>query len=172
MQWCDSNFYLGETRESSQNIERLSRRFPNGLCGNHHRSQAKCPESCDGSYYFINEDILIASSQTSTLPSQLSRRSTARIPKEKRKRRLTAFVVCSCGHSSRLRADTNCLQPQATAISEGDRMLGALFQPAHLIILAIICIFLFGGKLFANLGKGFAAGIRNFKNSTRPSGKP
>jgi Sec-independent protein translocase protein TatA len=51
-------------------------------------------------------------------------------------------------------------------------MIGALLQPAHLIILAVICVFLFGGRLFANLGKGFAAGVRNFKDSVRPPRKP
>jgi Sec-independent protein translocase protein TatA len=50
-------------------------------------------------------------------------------------------------------------------------MLGALLQPSHLILLAVVCLFFFGGKLFANLGKGFATGIRNFKDSMRSSGK-
>jgi Sec-independent protein translocase protein TatA len=50
-------------------------------------------------------------------------------------------------------------------------MLGTLLQPSHLIILAVVCIFFFGGKLFANLGRGFASGIRNFKESIRAPGK-
>jgi TatA/E family protein of Tat protein translocase len=51
-------------------------------------------------------------------------------------------------------------------------MLGSLLQPAHLIILLVIVIFLFGGKAFAHLGKGFAGAIRNFKASIGSSNKP
>jgi Sec-independent protein translocase protein TatA len=44
-------------------------------------------------------------------------------------------------------------------------MLAFLLQPAHLIILLVVFLFLFGGRLFADLGKGFSAAIRNFRNS-------
>ncbi len=50
-------------------------------------------------------------------------------------------------------------------------MLGSLLQPVHLLILFLIVVFLFGGRLFANLGKGFAGAVRNFKSSVRSSGK-
>lgn len=48
-------------------------------------------------------------------------------------------------------------------------MLGSLLQPTHLLILFLIFGFLFGGRLFANLGKGFAGAVRNFKSSIRSS---
>ena len=51
-------------------------------------------------------------------------------------------------------------------------MLGSFVQPTHLLILFVIVFFLFGGRLIANLGKGFAGAVRNFKNSIRSSTKP
>jgi Sec-independent protein translocase protein TatA len=50
-------------------------------------------------------------------------------------------------------------------------MLGSLLQPVHLLILFLIVVFLFGGRLFANLGKGFAGAVRNYKSSVRSSDK-
>jgi len=50
-------------------------------------------------------------------------------------------------------------------------MLGFLLQPAHLIFLFIVVLFLFGGKLFANLGRGFASAVQNFKRSVNPRDK-
>jgi Sec-independent protein translocase protein TatA len=55
---------------------------------------------------------------------------------------------------------------------KGLLMLESLLQPAHLVILLLILIFLFGGKIFANLGKGFAAAARNFRSSLHPPDKP
>ena len=51
-------------------------------------------------------------------------------------------------------------------------MVSSLLQPGHLIILSLIVSVLFGGKLFANLGKGFAGAVRNFKRSVHSSDKP
>ena len=51
-------------------------------------------------------------------------------------------------------------------------MLGSLLQPAHLLILFLILVFFFGGRLFAKLGKGFAGAVRNYKSSIRSSDKP
>jgi TatA/E family protein of Tat protein translocase len=48
-------------------------------------------------------------------------------------------------------------------------MIGSLLQPWHLILLLAILVFLFGGKWFSELGKGFAAAVRNFKHFKRSS---
>ena len=48
-------------------------------------------------------------------------------------------------------------------------MMGSLLQPSHLIIILVIVLFLFGGKLFSELGKGFAGAVRNFKQSKQSS---
>lgn len=57
-------------------------------------------------------------------------------------------------------------------LNEGAYMLGALFQPAHLLILLCVAVLFFGGKVFANLGKGFALAVRNFKRSSRSADRP
>jgi Sec-independent protein translocase protein TatA len=46
-------------------------------------------------------------------------------------------------------------------------MLGNLLQPVHLIILLLVLLLFFGGRSFANLGKGFASAVRNFKRSSQ-----
>jgi sec-independent protein translocase protein TatA len=51
-------------------------------------------------------------------------------------------------------------------------MLGSLFQPLHLFIIALIVLLFFGGRLFANLGKGVSGAVQNFKGSIRSSDKP
>ena len=38
--------------------------------------------------------------------------------------------------------------------------MGELFQPMHLIIIAVIVIFLFGGRKLPELGKGLGEGLR------------
>jgi Sec-independent protein translocase protein TatA len=48
-------------------------------------------------------------------------------------------------------------------------MFGALLQPAHLLIIVAILVLFFGGRVFADLGKGFAGAVRNFKSSVRSS---
>jgi Sec-independent protein translocase protein TatA len=50
-------------------------------------------------------------------------------------------------------------------------MLGSLLQPSHLVILLVVFSFFFGGKLLSNFGKGFADGVRNFRNSVHSSKK-
>lgn len=50
-------------------------------------------------------------------------------------------------------------------------MVGSLLQPAHIVLLLALLILLFGGRWFANLGKGFAAAVRNFKRSGGSSDK-
>ena len=50
-------------------------------------------------------------------------------------------------------------------------MVESLLQPTHLVVLACLIVLFFGGKWFANLGKGFAEAMRNFKRSSNPSQK-
>ena len=45
--------------------------------------------------------------------------------------------------------------------------MGELFQPMHLIILAVIVIFLFGGRKLPELGKGLGEGLRSFKEGMK-----
>ena len=46
-------------------------------------------------------------------------------------------------------------------------MLSALFQPAHLLIISLIFILFFGGRIFANLGKGFESAVKNFRSGLK-----
>ena len=41
--------------------------------------------------------------------------------------------------------------------------MGDLFQPTHLIVLAVIVLVLFGGKKLPELGKGLGERLRGFK---------
>jgi sec-independent protein translocase protein TatA len=45
--------------------------------------------------------------------------------------------------------------------------MGDLFQPWHLILLAIIVIVLFGGKKLPELGKGLGEGFKGFKDGMK-----
>ena len=45
--------------------------------------------------------------------------------------------------------------------------MGELFQPMHLIIIAVIVIFLFGGRKLPELGKGLGEGLRSFKDGMK-----
>lgn len=44
-----------------------------------------------------------------------------------------------------------------------------LLQPMHLLIIALVFVLLFGGKKFAELGKGLGQGIRDFKKNVSAS---
>ena len=45
--------------------------------------------------------------------------------------------------------------------------MGELFTPTHLIVLAVVAIFLFGGKKLPELGKGLGEGLRGFKDGMK-----
>ncbi len=45
--------------------------------------------------------------------------------------------------------------------------MGDLFQPTHLLILAVIVIILFGGKKLPELGKGLGEGLKGFKDGMK-----
>jgi sec-independent protein translocase protein TatA len=40
-----------------------------------------------------------------------------------------------------------------------------LFQPMHLLVIAVVGLFVFGPKKLPELGKGLAQGIREFKDA-------
>lgn len=42
-------------------------------------------------------------------------------------------------------------------------MLAELLQPSHVIVLAMVLLFFFGGRWFARLGTGFKDAVRNFR---------
>lgn len=45
--------------------------------------------------------------------------------------------------------------------------MGDLFQPWHLVLLAVLVIVLFGGKKLPELGKGLGEGLRGFKEGMK-----
>jgi sec-independent protein translocase protein TatA len=51
-------------------------------------------------------------------------------------------------------------------------MFEGLFQPMHLILILIICIFLFGPKKLPELGKALGDGIRGFREGMSPTPPP
>jgi len=46
-------------------------------------------------------------------------------------------------------------------------MFGDLFQPTHLLLIALIVIVLFGAKKLPELGKGLGEGLRGFKSGLK-----
>ncbi len=45
--------------------------------------------------------------------------------------------------------------------------MGELFQPTHLLIVAVLLLVLFGGKKLPELGKGLGEGLRGFKDGMK-----
>lgn len=48
-------------------------------------------------------------------------------------------------------------------------MIENLFQPTHLVVLLIVCLFVFGPKNLPALGKGMGEAMRSFKDGLRSS---
>ncbi len=48
-------------------------------------------------------------------------------------------------------------------------MFEGLFRPTHLLVILIICIFVFGPKKLPELGKALGDGIRGFKDGINPN---
>ena len=46
--------------------------------------------------------------------------------------------------------------------------MGELFQPTHLLLVAIIAMIFLGPKRLPELGKGLGEGIRGFRDSFNP----
>ena len=44
-------------------------------------------------------------------------------------------------------------------------MIEGLFQPMHLLLIALVGVLFFGPKKLPELGKGLAEGIRSFKDA-------
>jgi sec-independent protein translocase protein TatA len=54
-----------------------------------------------------------------------------------------------------------------TPPTAGENIMGELFTPTHLIVLAVVAIVLFGGKKLPELGKGLGEGLRGFKEGMK-----
>jgi sec-independent protein translocase protein TatA len=50
--------------------------------------------------------------------------------------------------------------------------MGELFQPTHLLLVAIIAMIFLGPKRLPELGKGLGEGIRGFRDSLNPTPQP
>ncbi len=50
--------------------------------------------------------------------------------------------------------------------------MGELFQPTHLLLIAIVAIIFFGPRKLPELGKGLGEAIRGFRDSMNPSAPP
>jgi len=48
-------------------------------------------------------------------------------------------------------------------------MFEGLFQPSHLLVILILCVFIFGPKKLPELGKALGDGIRGFKDGMSPN---
>jgi sec-independent protein translocase protein TatA len=47
--------------------------------------------------------------------------------------------------------------------------MGELFQPTHLLLIAIVAIIFFGPRKLPELGKGLGEAIRGFRDSMNPN---
>ena len=50
--------------------------------------------------------------------------------------------------------------------------MGDLFQPTHLMILAVVLIVLFGGRKLPELGTGLGEGLRGFREGLKGVAEP
>jgi sec-independent protein translocase protein TatA len=50
--------------------------------------------------------------------------------------------------------------------------MGDLFQPTHLLVLAIVLIVLFGGRKLPELGKGLGEGLKGFRDGLKGISDP
>jgi sec-independent protein translocase protein TatA len=61
------------------------------------------------------------------------------------------------------------------AVSRQETIMGELFTPTHLIVLAVVAVVLFGGKKLPELGKGLGEGLKGFKDGMKgidPTSEP
>jgi sec-independent protein translocase protein TatA len=52
------------------------------------------------------------------------------------------------------------------------RVMGDLFQPTHLLVIAIVLLVLFGAKRLPELGKGLGEGLKGFKEGLKGINDP
>jgi sec-independent protein translocase protein TatA len=45
--------------------------------------------------------------------------------------------------------------------------MGDLFQPTHLLVIAVVLLVLFGGKKLPELGKGLGEGLKGFREGLK-----
>ena len=50
--------------------------------------------------------------------------------------------------------------------------MGDLFQPTHLLIIALVLLVLFGGKKLPELGKGLGEGLKGFREGIKGNADP
>ncbi len=50
--------------------------------------------------------------------------------------------------------------------------MGDLFQPTHLLVIAIVLLVLFGGKKLPELGKGLGEGLKGFREGLKGATEP
>ena len=50
--------------------------------------------------------------------------------------------------------------------------MGDLFQPTHLLVIAIVLLVLFGAKRLPELGKGLGEGLKGFKEGLKGMTEP
>lgn len=50
--------------------------------------------------------------------------------------------------------------------------MGDLFQPTHLLVLAVVLLVLFGGRKLPELGKGLGEGLRGFREGIKGISDP
>jgi sec-independent protein translocase protein TatA len=50
--------------------------------------------------------------------------------------------------------------------------MGELFQPTHLLLVAIVAMIFLGPKKLPELGKGLGEGIRGFRDALKPAPAP
>jgi sec-independent protein translocase protein TatA len=50
--------------------------------------------------------------------------------------------------------------------------MGDLFQPTHLLVIAIVLLVLFGGKKLPELGKGLGEGLKGFREGLKGTTEP
>jgi sec-independent protein translocase protein TatA len=50
--------------------------------------------------------------------------------------------------------------------------MGDLFQPTHLLVIAIVLLVLFGAKRLPELGKGLGEGLKGFKEGLKTGDQP
>jgi sec-independent protein translocase protein TatA len=53
-----------------------------------------------------------------------------------------------------------------------DTFMGDLFQPTHLLVIAIVLLVLFGAKRLPELGKGLGEGLKGFKEGLKGVSEP
>jgi sec-independent protein translocase protein TatA len=58
-------------------------------------------------------------------------------------------------------------RPPTTGTAAWRSIMGELFTPTHLIVLAVVAVVLFGGKKLPELGKGLGEGLKGFKDGMK-----